>query len=303
MPAGRVARRPPAENDATRDERARGRGAGDRTPCSNASAPLPQWGHCVTHSSQPPQSDLDKLTGSKRWASTPRPDRTPDRLALATVAMAGLLLAGCGGAAASGRTESAACAGARVTVDREAQELGGCVTIDGDLLIYGPTLSSLAPLDSLSTVRGDLVIGPTASLRTLNGLGNLQSVSGDVRVEETLRLDSVTLAGLVEVGGSLRIENNRDLAVVAVPALQTVGRHLFIDDNPDLLDVNLGPTASVGGERFVQTEDGNGNGDGTDVDVEVDADADADASEVDAEGDGSEVDVEVDADADGDSSE
>lgn len=162
-----------------------------------------------------------------------------------------------------------------MAVDRQAQELAGCATIDGDLLIYGPALTSLAPLASLEAVRGDLVIGPTASLRTLSGLEDLRRIDGNLRIEETMRLASAALPALAVVGGSVRVEDNRDLALVRIPGLERVDGDLVVQDNPTIVGVELGPAARIVGERFVQTE--------TELEAEAEAEAE---TETEAETDG-----------------
>jgi len=104
----------------------------------------------------------------------------------------------------------------------------------------------LSPLHRLETIAGDLVIGPTVGVDTVN-LSGLRTVGGTVRIADNGLLSGVFLPAL-ERAGRVDIEHNaalatvaKELAIVGHPRLTFVeARHLAraeslrLDDNPVL---------------------------------------------------------------------
>ena len=153
--------------------------------------------------------------------------------------------------------ESVAGLGSLASVGQEAgqDEPPGQRARSGLHIQYGEGLRSLSGLDALRVVRGTVEVSYCA-LDTLEGLGGLQTVDGNLFVEFNPMLQ--TLAGadsLVSVAGFLRITRNNGLERIAgLDRLETVGSLVVGQNNnfvaldgfaklkaADLLFVSLNP--------------------------------------------------------------
>ncbi|MDD5309326.1 MAG: hypothetical protein PHU25_18580 [Deltaproteobacteria bacterium] len=115
--------------------------------------------------------------------------------------------------------------------------LAGCTYIEGDLVIEGTSLESLAGLEGLHAIGGSLVVRDNPSLASLVGLDGLVQVDRGVTVERNPLLgDLAALAWLMDVGGDLRIEGNLGLASVEglFGMVRLGGSLLSVTDNPVL---------------------------------------------------------------------
>lgn len=97
------------------------------------------------------------------------------------------------------------------------------------------SVSDLSPLAGLVEVRGDLVVR-TRLAASLAGLDGLERVDGDLFVGPTWLLTDVAALHGASVGGDLRVENNADLCQARVweliPALDVGGDVLATTPNP-----------------------------------------------------------------------
>jgi hypothetical protein len=139
--------------------------------------------------------------------------------------------------------------------------LEGCRVVAGNLIIGGTSLSSLAGLESLTTVKGSLSITSNQNLSNLKGLEGLSSVGKDLRIEFNAGLIDLQgvekvigiggycsisnnpslqsldgLIGLHSIGGYVSIIGNQNLTSLCIPNLSKLGGNIMISHNPQLRD-------------------------------------------------------------------
>jgi len=129
-------------------------------------------------------------------------------------------------------------------------DLGGLVSVGGDLWILGN--ASLADLDlgSLTSVGHDLRIEANPALTGLRGLGAVTAVGGGLYVEYNAALTSLDgLQRLAGVGGDLRVGGNPALANLdGLRDLAAVGADLSVHGNDALTGLGgLRGLSRVGG--------------------------------------------------------
>jgi hypothetical protein len=137
-----------------------------------------------------------------------------------------------------------------------------CVQIaTGDIQLSG--VDSLAALEALAEVRGDLTISESPELPSLQGLERLTRVGGTLRIYRNAELTSLQgLEALEEVGKRLSIRDLPKLESLAgLDELRHVGGVLEIGANPELRSLEaLGDTTSralsVGGDLIVSDNAG-----------------------------------------------
>ncbi|MFZ5481726.1 MAG: hypothetical protein ACOZNI_33495 [Myxococcota bacterium] len=102
-------------------------------------------------------------------------------------------------------------------------------------------LGSIAALQNLSEVRGDVWIGDHQLLDAVDGLPTLATVAGDLRIVRNPRVASIGgLAALREVGGDLELADDDALTdVTPLHTLERVGGDLRVTGNDAL------PTAAA----------------------------------------------------------
>lgn len=186
----------------------------------------------------------------------------------AAAALAALGLAGCG----LFHTDApASCPGDRTVVlasQRDVVAFQTCLTARGIALRTGATVD-VAPLH-VTTITGDLVIGPTVGVESVSlseltqvdgaivvmGNGSLHGLFlprlervGRIAVEGNVSLASIAMPRLVEVTGGLTISDNHDLEVLDAPALVRVGGDLVLANHPLLTVVELGALRSAAAVR------------------------------------------------------
>jgi hypothetical protein len=125
----------------------------------------------------------------------------------------------------------------------------GYTGIDGDLLVYGDGLTSLLGLNCLCAIEGSLSVGDwTPSLTSLAGLENLRLVGGDLNVEWTQTLSTVSaLDGVTSVGGSVSLFGTEGLVSVnLLPSVEEVGGHVDIAWNTLVVFGGFDSLRSVG---------------------------------------------------------
>ena len=104
-----------------------------------------------------------------------------------------------------------------------------------------------AALAPCAEVRGDLTVGPSFTLASATGLGDVRRVRGALDVSDNLALGGLYLGGLVSVDGDLILENNRALATASLHRLVSVGGNLVVRGNRALERLNLAALRRVGG--------------------------------------------------------
>ncbi|WP_168210567.1 receptor L domain-containing protein [Persicimonas caeni] len=111
-----------------------------------------------------------------------------------------------------------------------------CERTRGSIYVVGVDTTDLSTLGSLRQIEGDLVIRSNTHLESLAGLENLEAVGGDLHITHNPNLFSARqLNKLTRVEGELRFEKLPKLAAITGHAqLETVGRGLVIAENDSL---------------------------------------------------------------------
>jgi hypothetical protein len=122
-----------------------------------------------------------------------------------------------------------------------------CKIIDGDVIINGTDINDLSPLLSLKSIKGDLSIYNNDILTTLDGLNNIQTIEGDLRIGNDTRggnpslVSLAALENLTYLKGSLFIEQNT--ALPGLTGLENVQAGfldgIYIKNNPILSDCDI----------------------------------------------------------------
>lgn len=109
-----------------------------------------------------------------------------------------------------------------------------CSEIQGNLLVFGTSISNLNGLSSIESIDGDLRL--TASqVTSLEGLNNLQTINGNFMMTSIAIENLEGLDNLTTVGGDFIIGNNNVLiSLQGVPSISEIGGTLAIAEN-DLL--------------------------------------------------------------------
>lgn len=124
----------------------------------------------------------------------------------------------------------------------DAASLAGCSALRGLAVRTGAALD-LSPLGALTSVTGDLVIGPTTAVEDV-ALPALRTVGGAIRVVGNGMLQRLRLPAL-EQAGQIAVDGNPALATLAMPRLQVVRGAVRITDNADLELVDLAALSSI----------------------------------------------------------
>lgn len=164
--------------------------------------------------------------------------------------LAALLAAGCGHAPPKTTTATPACptAAIRVHAQRELDALRGCTTLPS-LELRGAVPFDLAPLETLSTIEGDLSVRSTFALGSVR-LPALTRVTGHVQIISNLNLGGVYLPALT-AAGSLTVTDSPPLVQIMLPALAQVGDLTFAR-LPSLELVDLSVLPQVNGTFTVE---------------------------------------------------
>ncbi|MFZ1703618.1 MAG: T9SS type A sorting domain-containing protein [Saprospiraceae bacterium] len=98
---------------------------------------------------------------------------------------------------------------AQSQVDQFAILNPGCKIIEGGVTVTGNNIKNLDGLSDLIEIKGDLIIGGCDSLLTIDGLENVTSIGGAVRVQDNQQLSSIGLKNLAKLPGDYcYISNN-----------------------------------------------------------------------------------------------
>jgi len=124
-----------------------------------------------------------------------------------------------------------------------------CTTLDGDLIIGG-TVTDLSDLSFLTSITGKVAIEGAITLNSLQGLENITTIGGSLRLVKLDALES--LAGLngaaiTNISQNLTIRGNTNLIdISALSGLSTINGNLRIVNNATTL-CGLFNTGTIGG--------------------------------------------------------
>ena len=143
-------------------------------------------------------------------------------------------------------------------VDALLTTLAGKTIIAGDLTIgYTNFISSsditdLTPLSNIVHIKRNLVIRQNEQLVNLNGLRNLQTITGgDFRLEYNDRLTTVDFPLLETIAGYFDVNHNDRLTTLGnFPVLQTMGRFFRVWENDRLTTLGNFPVLRSISEHF-----------------------------------------------------
>jgi hypothetical protein len=120
-----------------------------------------------------------------------------------------------------------------------------CATLAGVVIRTGAALDTSA-LRALTTITGDLVVGPTVGINEVT-LAGLRVVEGAIRVANNGLLQGLFLPEL-ERAGLIDIDGNVAVTTISLPRLATVGGALHITDNASLELVDVPMLQSIAQE-------------------------------------------------------
>jgi hypothetical protein len=176
---------------------------------------------------------------------------TAARSRLAAAALSAL--AGCAARVAAPAPSCPADRAIVLAAPADVASLAGCAAVRGLAVRTGAALD-LSPLGALTSVTGDLVIGPTTAIEDV-ALPALRTVGGAIRVVGNGTLQRLRLPAL-EQAGQVAIDGNPALATLAMPRLQVVRGAVRITDNAGLELVDLAALSSVDQELVVAGDPG-----------------------------------------------
>merc|ERR1711977_735117 len=131
-----------------------------------------------------------------------------------------------------------------VATDAEIAELAQQISSDGILdtqnatIVITANVTDLTPLSGLKHIKGGkLDVSDTTKLVSLAPLENLEVVDGDLVISDNEALTDVSLPSLTEVGRDLRVSDNDVLASVSLPKLDSVGGYSYVEVHATTNDV------------------------------------------------------------------
>jgi hypothetical protein len=140
-------------------------------------------------------------------------------------------------------TQEVACAGTiRISSEADIASVKerGCTTITGELLIVNTPLTSLAGLETVTSVGGNLVVRGNAALKDLRGLDGVTSVGEILVIGENDSLTSLHgLDALTNVGSDAVVRTCNQLTnLQGLDALRSVGGLLIVRNNNSLTSLS-----------------------------------------------------------------
>jgi hypothetical protein len=144
--------------------------------------------------------------------------------------------------------------------------LASCTTLHGVAIRSGGALDA-SGLRALTTIAGDLVIGPTVGVEDVT-LGALRTVTGEVHVvgngllqglflpkleragrlvvDGNVAITTLSLPRLADVHGALRVTDNASLELIDIPALTAIDGELVVTSDPKLTLIEAAALSRVG---------------------------------------------------------
>ncbi|MCK4568889.1 MAG: T9SS type A sorting domain-containing protein [Bacteroidales bacterium] len=125
-----------------------------------------------------------------------------------------------------------------------------CVNLRGNVLISGNDITGLNGLTQVNSISGNLEIKENISLASLTGLDDIDSIGGELIILHNDNLDNmIGLDGLTFVGGYFLISHNENVHDLSgLSNLKNIGGHLDIRGNHELTTIDdLINLESIGG--------------------------------------------------------
>lgn len=164
-----------------------------------------------------------------------------------------VVLTGCGAAPASPAAPGCPDGVMLVASRGDLVRLASCGTLRGLTVRSGAALD-ISALRALTTITGDLVIGPTVAVEAIE-LPALRTVGGAVRVVGNGLLQRIRLPRL-ERAGAVVIDGNPVVTTIALPRLQIVHGAVHVTDNAALELIDLAVLATVDQELVLTGDPG-----------------------------------------------
>lgn len=170
------------------------------------------------------------------------------------IALAAAALAACAANAAVAPVPSCPADRAIVLASQaDVARLAGCSTVRGLAVRTGAALD-LSALRALTTITGDLAVGPTVAVEDV-ALPALRTVGGALRVIDNGVLGRLRLPTLARAG-QIVIDGNPALTTVGLPRLEVVHGAVRITDNAVLELVDLPALVSIDQELVLAGDPG-----------------------------------------------
>ena len=149
-------------------------------------------------------------------------------------------------------------ASTQAAVNALSDTLAGKTRIRGNLIIgyeFGFSRSSitdLTPLSNITHITGNLIIRRNRQLVNLNGLNNLQTITGgDFRVNYNNRLTTLDFPVLQTIEGSFEMNDNNQLTTLGnFPVLRSISEHFSVFENNRLTTLGNFPALQSISEHF-----------------------------------------------------
>nr|HEX4317558.1 hypothetical protein [Kofleriaceae bacterium] len=130
-----------------------------------------------------------------------------------------------------------------LTTQAEADAFATCSAASG-VVIRGFENIDTRELRELSTIDGDLVIGPSTSTEDIT-LTELHEVGGAVTITSNDLLRGVFLPRLAHAG-RIEVDGNLSLQTLSLPSLETVDTSVVVTDDQELSTIDASALANVG---------------------------------------------------------
>ena len=171
---------------------------------------------------------------------------------------------------------------AQVQIDSFQANYPGCSLIEGNVIITGNEINSLAGLSQIGQINGDLEIIDVDSLINLTGLESLGTIWGNLSIYNNIVLNDITalgtlkgtihnlvisdnnnlnslngLEGLTDIGFNLAVVNNDLLTSLdGLSGITSIGHNLTIENNDHLLTLSgLESVSMVAAEISIDDND------------------------------------------------
>ena len=134
----------------------------------------------------------------------------------------------------------------------------GCTDIDGNVIIAGSNVTNLNGLGDLNSIGGDFKVQYQIYLIDLAGLEGLTTIGGNFHIVNSVALASLAeLEALTSIGGSVHIVNNH--AITSLEGLEwlvSISGDLWINSNNALTSLAaLEGVTSIGGNLMIYDND------------------------------------------------
>jgi hypothetical protein len=124
-------------------------------------------------------------------------------------------------------------------VDHFQTDYPGCTNMKGSLTISGNLIDDLGGLSEVTKIKGDLIINEAGNLRSLDGLGGLDSIRGNFIIESSALNELAGMDDLVFISGSVTVMYNSWITSVSgLNNVKSLGNDLRICYNENLTEIS-----------------------------------------------------------------